>query len=103
MERIARYIEESVQSGDFVLFHAMHHNPSCVDPEPAQWQRLLMLIHKKKARILFDCAFIGLARCLDEDFWAVRAAAELGVEMIVVCSFSKCMGLYVAIHKHRNV
>ena len=77
-----------------VVFHACCHNPTGCDPTQAQWKELSMLIHKKKLVPLFDFAYQGFGRGLEEDAWPIRHFAEQGHEMFVAASYSKNFGLY---------
>ncbi len=83
-----------VPEGDVVLFHACCHNPTGVDPSQEQWQDLAELALEKKFLVLFDMAYQGFAKGLDEDVYAVRLFAEKLPEMLIANSFSKNFGLY---------
>jgi aspartate aminotransferase len=82
------------QAGDVVLFHGCCHNPTGIDPTLEQWQQLAKLSVEKGWLPLFDFAYQGFARGLEEDAEGLRAFAALHKELIVASSYSKNFGLY---------
>ena len=82
------------QAGDVVLFHGCCHNPTGIDPTPAQWQQLADLSRSKGWLPLFDFAYQGFANGLEEDAQGLRIFAARHAELIVASSYSKNFGLY---------
>ena len=82
------------KAGDVVLFHGCCHNPTGVDPTPEQWQQLAELSKASGWLPLFDFAYQGFARSLDEDAEGLRIFAASHQELIVASSYSKNFGLY---------
>ena len=82
------------EAGDIVLLHGCCHNPTGIDPTIEQWQQLSELILRKSLLPLFDFAYQGLGKGLDEDAQGLRLFAETHQEFIVCSSFSKNFGLY---------
>lgn len=82
------------QAGDVVLFHGCCHNPTGIDPTLEQWQTLAQMSVEKGWLPLFDFAYRGFARGLEEDAEGLRAFAALHKELIVASSYSKNFGLY---------
>jgi aspartate aminotransferase len=81
--------------GAVVLLHACAHNPTGVDPTPAQWRTLLALLASRRLLPFFDSAYQGFATGdLDQDAAAVRMAAASGQPMLLAQSFAKNMGMY---------
>lgn len=77
------------------LLHACAHNPTGVDPTPAQWEAIADVVIEKKHYAFFDCAYQGFASGdLDRDAQAVRYFIERGVPLLVCQSFAKNAGLY---------
>ncbi|KAL7933031.1 aspartate aminotransferase [Trichoderma chlorosporum] len=76
------------------IFQGSCHNPTGADPSLAQWREIAMALQVGDHVPLFDSAYQGLGRGLDEDAFAVRLFAKLGFTMIVCQSFSKNFGLY---------
>ncbi len=85
---------QNAQAGDVVLFHGCCHNPTGIDPTEAQWRILADLSLAKGWLPLFDFAYQGFARGLEEDAQGLRIFAENHREMIVASSYSKNFGLY---------
>lgn len=79
---------------DVVLLHACCHNPSGMDPTPAQWKELATLCRQRKIMPLFDMAYQGFGQGLDEDAASVRIFAEAGCQMLIASSYSKNFGMY---------
>lgn len=85
---------EQAKAGDVVLFHGCCHNPTGIDPTPAQWDQLAKLSAAKGWLPLFDFAYQGFARGLEEDAYGLRAFCANHSELLVASSFSKNFGLY---------
>jgi len=85
---------EAIPSGDIVLLHACCHNPSGVDPQEEQWQRLVDIARKKQWLPFLDFAYQGFGEGVEKDRQAVEMMAAAGVDFIVASSFSKNFGLY---------
>ncbi|QZQ48906.1 aspartate/tyrosine/aromatic aminotransferase [Erwinia persicina] len=84
----------AAQAGDIVLFHGCCHNPTGIDPTAAQWAQLAELSLTKGWLPLFDFAYQGFARGLEEDAEGLRSFAASHQELIVCSSYSKNFGLY---------
>jgi len=78
-----------------ILLHACAHNPTGVDPTPAQWREIAEIMAAKGHFPFFDTAYQGFASGdLDRDASAIRLFVELGFELVVAQSFAKNFGLY---------
>ena len=78
-----------------VVLHACAHNPTGVDPTPAQWAELADLMRAKNHFPFFDCAYQGFASGdLARDAAAIRLFVDRGFELLVAQSFAKNFGLY---------
>ncbi|MCG8709054.1 aspartate/tyrosine/aromatic aminotransferase [Brenneria sp. 4F2] len=84
----------SAQAGDVVLFHGCCHNPTGIDPTEEQWAQLAELSVANGWLPLFDFAYQGFARGLEEDAQGLRIFAKKHQELIVCSSYSKNFGLY---------
>lgn len=84
----------NAQAGDVVLFHGCCHNPSGIDPTEEQWRQLAALSAEKGWLPVFDFAYQGFARGLEEDAQGLRLFTEKNPELIVASSYSKNFGLY---------
>ncbi|KAJ4404574.1 Aspartate aminotransferase, cytoplasmic [Neurospora sp. IMI 360204] len=78
-----------------ILLHACAHNPTGVDPTPAQWREIAEIMAAKGHFPFFDTAYQGFASGdLDRDAAAIRLFVELGFELVIAQSFAKNFGLY---------
>ena len=84
----------NAKTGDVVLFHGCCHNPSGIDPDAGQWAQLAKLCADKGLLPLFDFAYQGFARGLNEDAEGLRLFAEYCDEILIASSFSKNFGIY---------
>ncbi|EAR55791.1 aspartate aminotransferase [Photobacterium sp. SKA34] len=80
--------------GDIVLLHGCCHNPTGIDPTTEQWQTLAKLCIEKKLLPMFDFAYQGFARGVEDDAQGLRIFADQLPELLVASSFSKNFGLY---------
>ena len=85
---------QQAQAGDVVLFHGCCHNPTGIDPTAEQWEKLAALSLEKGWLPLFDFAYQGFARGLEEDAEGLRIFAAQHQELLVASSYSKNFGLY---------
>ncbi|CAG2122331.1 unnamed protein product, partial [Medioppia subpectinata] len=78
-----------------VILQACAHNPTGVDPTPAQWAAIADVMAARKLFPFFDCAYQGFASGdVDTDAVGVRTFVERGFELICAQSFAKNFGLY---------
>lgn len=82
------------RAGDLVLLHASCHNPTGADLNPAQWDRLLVLLEERELVPFIDSAYQGFAESLDADAYGIRAAVARLPNVLVASSCSKNFGLY---------
>lgn len=88
-------LDRDAQPGDILLLHACAHNPTGIDPTPAQWTAIADVCERKQLFPFFDSAYQGFASGdLDADAAAIRLFADRGLELAVAQSFSKNFGLY---------
>ncbi|MCE0556969.1 amino acid aminotransferase [Motilimonas sp. E26] len=85
---------ETAQAGDLVLFHGCCHNPTGIDPTAEQWEILAKLCAVKGLLPLFDFAYQGFAKGVEEDAQGLRIFAQYNQELLIANSFSKNFGLY---------
>ncbi|WP_417878861.1 amino acid aminotransferase [Vibrio sp.] len=82
------------QTGDVVLLHGCCHNPTGIDPTAAEWEQLAKLCADKGLLPLFDFAYQGFAKGVEDDAAGLRTFAQYCDEILVASSFSKNFGLY---------
>ncbi|KAM0326288.1 hypothetical protein ACHAQA_006886 [Verticillium albo-atrum] len=92
-ESTLQAMRDAPPSSVFVL-QGCCHNPTGVDPSPAQWEEIADAVEAGNHITLLDVAYQGLGRGLDEDAFAVRLFARRGLEMMVCQSFSKNFAIY---------
>lgn len=85
---------EQAKAGDVVLFHGCCHNPTGIDPTTEEWETLAKLTAQKGLLPLFDFAYQGFAKGVEEDAQGLRIFAQHNKEVLVASSFSKNFGLY---------
>ena len=85
---------QRVRAGDVVLLHGCCHNPTGVDPSPAQWEEIGAILAERGALPLVDFAYQGFAKGLEEDATGLRSLLNSHQELLVCSSFSKNFGLY---------
>lgn len=78
-----------------MLLHACAHNPTGVDPNPAQWAAIANIVQEKQLFPFFDMAYQGFASGnTARDAFAVRHFVAGGHQVALAQSFAKNMGLY---------
>jgi aspartate/tyrosine/aromatic aminotransferase len=85
---------DEMEEGACLLLQASCHNPTGVDPDDAAWRSICQAAKKKKLICLFDIAYQGVGRNLEEDAQAIHHFFREGLELLVAVSFAKNMGLY---------
>ena len=82
------------RQGDAMILHASCHNPTGVDPSPAQWSEIAAHATARGILPIIDFAYQGFGDGLVEDAAAVRAFLHAGGEFLVASSGSKNFALY---------
>ncbi|OZI71807.1 aromatic amino acid transaminase [Bordetella genomosp. 12] len=77
-----------------VVLHACCHNPTGVDPSPAEWEAICQVIADRGLIAFVDMAYQGFGRGMDEDARVPRMLAQAGASFLLACSFSKNLSLY---------
>jgi len=81
-------------NGSAIVFQASCHNPTGIDPTEQEWRTLLQEAGQRKLTILFDLAYQGLGKSLEEDARAIALSHKAGLEFFIASSCSKNFGLY---------
>ena len=87
------YLMES-PSGSIVVLQPSCHNPTGADLLEEQWRVLANIVQEKKLTVIFDMAYQGLGRGLEEDAFPIRLFISLSIECVVAMSSAKNFGLY---------
>ena len=85
---------EQIPAGSVVVLHACCHNPTGVDPTPAQWPRIIDLVRARGLVPFLDIAYQGFGDGIDQDGSVVRAFAATPGPLLVASSFSKSFSIY---------
>jgi aromatic-amino-acid transaminase len=85
---------EKLAPGSIVVLHACCHNPTGVDPTPAQWQRIVDVVRTRGLVPFLDLAYQGFGDGLDADGAVVHSFAATPGPLLVTSSFSKSFSLY---------
>ncbi len=81
--------------GSVVLLHACAHNPTGVDPGPADWSALSKVVAKRDHKVLFDAAYQGFASGDPaRDRLPLQQFAADGHEPVICQSYAKNFGMY---------
>eukprot|EP00045_Choanoeca_perplexa_P007029 m.61655 g.61655 ORF g.61655 m.61655 type:complete len:458 (+) comp13897_c0_seq2:171-1544(+) len=81
--------------GTTVVLHACAHNPTGVDPTEDQWRMIAQVCQEGKLLTIFDSAYLGFVSGEpDQDAFAMRLWAELGLAFFICVSYSKNFGIY---------
>jgi aspartate/tyrosine/aromatic aminotransferase len=91
---LIRQLEQEGQSGDAVCLHACCHNPTGIDPTPAQWGAISELLAKKRMLPFIDFAYQGFGDGLEADAKPISILLKDHSELVICGSFSKNFGLY---------
>ena len=81
-------------AGDVILLHGCCHNPTGIDPTPAQWKKIADAVYKQRLLPLVDFAYQGFADGIDDDAAGLKEFARPGAELLACSSFSKNFSLY---------
>ena len=84
----------SLPAQTIVVLHACCHNPTGVDPTPAQWREIATVVKERDLIPFLDIAYQGFGDGLEADAAAVRLFADLDMTMLISSSFSKSFSLY---------
>lgn len=85
---------KKIPAGDAILLHGCCHNPTGIDPTPAQWKKIADAVYQQGLLPVLDFAYQGFADGIEEDAAGLRAFLRPGAELMVCSSFSKNFGLY---------
>jgi aromatic-amino-acid transaminase len=85
---------ENLAPGSIVVLHACCHNPTGVDPTPAQWTRIIDVVRARGLVPILDLAYQGFGEGIDADAAVVRSFTATPGPLLVTSSFSKSFSLY---------
>ena len=85
---------EELGPGDVVLLHGCCHNPTGMDPTPAQWATLAEICARRGWLPLIDMAYAGFGEGWEADCAGMRGMMAAAPEALAAVSCSKNFGLY---------
>lgn len=85
---------KTLPPNSILLLHPCCHNPTGIDLTNEQWDETLQVIQTQKLIPFMDIAYQGFGENLNDDAYAIRQAASMGLPLFVSNSFSKNMSLY---------
>ncbi|PVF37741.1 aromatic amino acid aminotransferase, partial [Yersinia pestis] len=85
---------QQLPARSIVLLHPCCHNPTGSDLTNAQWDRLIDVVKERELIPFLDIAYQGFGAGLNEDAYAIRAMAAVGLPCLISNSFSKIFSLY---------
>ncbi len=85
---------EAMPAGAIVVLHACCHNPTGVDLNAEQWDRVIEIVKARALVPYLDLAYQGFGDGIDADGEIVRRFAEAMSPVFVASSFSKSFSLY---------
>lgn len=77
-----------------ILLHPCCHNPTGADLTHQQWDKVIAVLKERDLIPFMDIAYQGFGTSLDDDSYAIKKMAELGLCGFVSNSFSKNFSLY---------
>ena len=89
LEKLSTLPERSI-----VLLHPCCHNPTGADLTNAQWDAVIEVLKARNLIPFLDIAYQGFGAGMEEDAYAIRAIASVGLPALVSNSFSKIFSLY---------
>ncbi|MBN9425373.1 MAG: aspartate/tyrosine/aromatic aminotransferase [Burkholderiales bacterium] len=84
----------SLPANSVVVLHACCHNPTGVDLQPEQWDKIIEAVRARNLAAFLDMAYQGFGDGIDADATALRKFAASGLSFFVSSSFSKSFSLY---------
>jgi aspartate aminotransferase/aromatic-amino-acid transaminase len=85
---------EKIPNGEVIFLQASTHNPTCIDPNPEDWEQIAKLVVEKELLPFFDVAFFGFSNGIREDLEGLMTFCEQAGDLIIAFSFSKSFALY---------
>ena len=86
---------KNAPNNSIFLFHVCAHNPTGVDPTPAQWNNIMDIVKTKNLYCGFDSAYQGFASGdLEKDSYSLRLFSEHTENLMLFQSFAKNFGIY---------
>lgn len=85
---------DAMPAGSIVVLHACCHNPTGVDPTPAQWDEIIAAVRARGLVPFLDLAYQGFGAGIDADGEIVHKFVATPGPVFISNSFSKSFSLY---------
>ena len=85
---------DAMPVGSIVVLHACCHNPTGVDPTPAQWDEIIAVVRARGLVPFLDLAYQGFGAGIDADGEVVHKFVATPGPVFISNSFSKSFSLY---------
>ncbi|MDE2003497.1 MAG: aspartate/tyrosine/aromatic aminotransferase [Betaproteobacteria bacterium] len=85
---------DTMPTGSIVVLHACCHNPTGVDPTPAQWDEIIAAVRARALVPFLDLAYQGFGTGIDADGEVVHKFVATPGPVFISSSFSKSFSLY---------
>ncbi|HMA30595.1 MAG TPA: amino acid aminotransferase [Casimicrobiaceae bacterium] len=85
---------DAMPAGSIVVLHACCHNPTGVDPTPAQWDDIIAAVRARGLVPFLDLAYQGFGAGIDADGEVVHKFVATPGPVFISNSFSKSFSLY---------
>ena len=85
---------DALPAGGIVVLHTCCHNPTGVDPTPAQWDAIVATVRARGLVPFLDFAYQGFGAGIDADGEVVRKFVATPGPVFISSSFSKSFSLY---------
>ena len=92
--RAMRASLDTMPAGSIVVLHACCHNPTGVDPTPAQWDEIITVVRARGLVPFLDLAYQGFGAGIDADGEVVHRFVATPGPVFISSSFSKSFSLY---------
>ncbi|HFQ5505595.1 TPA: aromatic amino acid transaminase [Enterobacter kobei] len=85
---------KTLPARSIVLLHPCCHNPTGADLTNDQWDAVIEVLKARNLIPFLDIAYQGFGAGMEDDAYAIRAVASVGLPVLVSNSFSKIFSLY---------
>ena len=85
---------EAAAPGTVVVLHACCHNPTGYELTPADWDRVIEVVERRRLTPFLDLAYQGFGQGISEDAYVIGKFCAAGLSPMLASSFSKSFALY---------
>lgn len=85
---------KTLPTKSIVLLHPCCHNPTGADLTKDQWDSVITILAERSLIAFMDIAYQGFGQDLEDDVYAIRAAANKRIPILLSNSYSKNFSIY---------